>query len=115
MQRKIRFTADDASNQVVLEGLDSALSRFCLVQVGGYKLKCDSLTAHIILEASLTFVVKHLALGAKARIGELGMKDRVGSDELCFTLRFYRLRDYCVAVMVVEDHEVLAAATGGDG
>ena len=43
------------------------------------------------------------------------MEDGVGSDELCFTSRFYRLRDDCVAVMVVEDHEVLAAATGVDG
>ena len=44
----------------------------------------DSLAAHIILEASWKFVVKHLELGAKAPIGELGMEDRVGSDELCF-------------------------------
>ena len=85
VQRKIRVTAGDASNQVVLEGMDSALSRFCSVKVGGYKLKSDSLAAHIILEASWTFVVKHLELGAKAPIGELGMEDGVGSDELCFT------------------------------
>ena len=55
-----------------------------------------------------------MELGAKAPIGELGMEDRVRSDKLCFTLQFYRLRDDCVAVMVVEDHDVLAAATGGD-
>ena len=35
MQRKIRVTAADARNKVVLEGLDGALSRVCLVQVGG--------------------------------------------------------------------------------
>ena len=86
VQRKIRVTAGDASNQVVLEGLDSSLSRVCSVQVGGYKLKSDSLAAHIILEASWKFVVKHLELGAKALIGELVMEDGVGSDELCFTL-----------------------------
>ena len=85
VQRKIRVTAGDASNQVVLEGLDSALRRVCLVQVGCYKLKYDSLAAHIILEVSWTFVVNHLELGTKASIGELGMEDRVGSDELCFT------------------------------
>ena len=86
MQRRIRVTAGDSSNQVVLEGLDSSLIRVCLVKVGGYKLKSDSLAAHIILEASWTFVVKHLELGTKAPIGEIGMEDRVGSDELCFTL-----------------------------
>ena len=85
VQRKIRVTAGDASNQVVLEGVYSSLSRVCSVQVGGYKLKSDSLAAHIILEAIWTFVVKHLELGVKASIGELGMEDRVGSDELCFT------------------------------
>ena len=42
------------------------------------------------------------------------MEERVGSDELCFTLRFYRLGDDCITVMVIEDHEVLADATGGD-
>ena len=115
VQRKIRVTAVDASNQVVLEGLDGVLSRVCSVQVWGYKLKCDSLAAHIILEARWTFVVKHLELGAKAPIGELVMEDGVCSDELCFTSRFYRLGEDCVAVMVVEYHEVLAAATGGDG
>ena len=81
----------------------------------GYKLECDSLVAHIILEASWTFIVKHLELGAKAPIGELGMEDGVGSDGICFTLRFYRLGDDCVDAMVVEDQELLAAATGGDG
>ena len=85
VQQKIRVTAGDASNQVVLEGLDSSLSRVCLVQVGGYKLISDFLAAHIILEASWTFVVKHLELWSKAPIGELGMEDGVGSDELCFT------------------------------
>ena len=99
---------------MVLEGLDGALSRVFSVQVGGYKLKFDSLAAHIILESRWTFVVKHLELGAKAPIGELGMEDGVGSDELCFTSRFYRLGDDCITVMVIYDHEVLAAATGGD-
>ena len=115
MQWKIRVTAGDASNQVVLEGLDGALIRVCSMQVGGYKLKCDSLAVHKILEASWTFIVKHLELGSKAPIGELGMEDGVGSDELCFTSRFYRIGDDSVAVIVVEDHEVIAAATGGDG
>ena len=114
VQQKTRITAGDASNQVVLEVLDSALSRVCSVQVGGYKRKSDSLAAHIILEASWTFVVKHLDLGAKASIGELVMEDGVGSDEICFTSRFYRLGDDCITVMVIEDHKVLAAATGGD-
>ena len=53
--------------------------------VGEYQLKSDSFAAHVILVASWTFVVKHLELWAKAPIGELGMEDRVGSDELCFT------------------------------
>ena len=86
VQRKIRVTAGDASNQVVLEGLDRFLSRVCSVQVGGYNLKSDFLAAHIILEASWTFVVKNLELGAKAPIDEFGMEDGVGSNELCFTL-----------------------------
>ena len=82
VQRKNSFTADDYINQVVLEGLNGALRRVFLVQVGGYKLKHDSLAAHIILEASWTFIVKHLEFGAKAPIGELGLEGGVGPDEL---------------------------------
>ena len=115
VQRKIRVRAGDASNQVVLEGLGGALSRVCLVQVGKYKLKCDSLAAHIIFEARWTFIIMHLELGTKAPIGEIGMEDGVGSDELCFTSQFYRLGDDCIAGMVIEDHKVLSAVTGGDG
>ena len=84
VKQKIRVTAGYARNQVVLEGPHSALIRFCSVQVGGYNLKCDSLAAHIILEAGWTFLFKHLELGAKAPIDELGMEERVGSDEFCF-------------------------------
>ena len=43
------------------------------------------------------------------------MEEGVGSDELCLTSRFYQFGDYFVAVMVVDDYEVLAAADGGDG
>ena len=86
-----------------------------MVQVGGYKLKYNSLAAHIILEENWTFFFKHLELGAKAPIGELGMEDGVGSDELCFTSRFYRLVGDYITLMFIEDHEILAAATGGDG
>ena len=60
---------------------------------GGYKLKCDSLAAHIILEASWKFIVKHLELGSKSPIFDLGKEDGVGLDEICFTSRFYQLRD----------------------
>ena len=66
---------------------------FFLVQVGGYKLKCDSLAEHIFLEARWTFIIKNLELGEKAPIGGLEMEDRVCSDELCFTSLFYRLGD----------------------
>ena len=43
------------------------------------------------------------------------MEDGVGLDELGFTPRFDQLRDTCISIMVIEYHEVLAAATGGDG
>ena len=82
VQRKNRFTVGDASNQVVLKGLYGALGRVCSVNVGGYKLKRDTLVAHIIIEAEWTFIVNHLELGAKAPISELGVEDGVGSDEL---------------------------------
>ena len=56
-----------------------------------------------------------MKIGAKATISELGVEDGVGSDELGFAPQFDRLRDDCVAIMVVEYHAIIAAATGGDG
>ena len=49
MQSKTRVAADDASNQMIFEGLNGALGRVDLVSVGGNKLKSDSLLAHKIL------------------------------------------------------------------
>ena len=43
------------------------------------------------------------------------MEDGVGSDELGFAPQFDWLRDYCIAIMVVEYHGVLASTTGGHG
>ena len=43
------------------------------------------------------------------------MEDGVDSDELGFAPRFDWLRDDPVAIMILEYHEALAAATGGDG
>ena len=83
--------------------------------MAGYNWKRDSLAAHINLEASWTFIVKNLELGAKDPIGDIGVGGGVGSDEICFTSRFYWLGDDCVAVMVIEEYEVLADATIGDG
>ena len=100
---------------MVLEGLYGALGRVCSVQVGGYKLKRNSLAAHIILEAGWTFIVDHLELRAKSLISDLGVEDGVGSDDFYFTSRFDRLGDDCVAVMVIDYHKVISAATGGDG
>ena len=56
-----------------------------------------------------------MKIGANATISELGVEDSVGSDELGFDLRFDRLRDDRIVFMVVEYHEVLAAATRVDG
>ena len=43
------------------------------------------------------------------------MQDASGSDEFAFDERGEWLRQDGVAVMVVQDHEVLAAAGRGDG
>ena len=56
-----------------------------------------------------------MKIWAKATFSALGVVDGVGSDELGFAPRFDQIKDDCVAIMVVEYHEVLAAATGGDG
>ena len=85
VQRKNRFIAGDASDQVFLEGLYGAVSRVRLEQVGGVQAGAIFLMSHIILEAAWTFIVNNLELGEKAPIGELGVEDKVGLDELLFT------------------------------
>ena len=42
MQWKTRVAAADSSDEMIFKGLNGALRRVGLVQVGGHKLKCDS-------------------------------------------------------------------------
>ena len=47
VKRKTRVAAADYNDQMIFECLNGALSRVGLVQLGGHKLKRDSLAADI--------------------------------------------------------------------
>ena len=49
VQQKTRVSAADASNHMIFEVLNGALSRVVSVKLGGHNLKSDSIAAHIII------------------------------------------------------------------
>ena len=52
-----------------------------------------------------------LESGLKASVGELGVESGVGSDEFIFAAGLQWLWDYGIAVIIVREHDVLAAPT----
>ena len=76
-RRSQRFSGKSGSQLVItairwsLKVCMARSAEFFLVQVGGYKLKCDSLVAHIILESSWAFIVEHLELARRPRLVSL--------------------------------------------
>ena len=55
-----------------------------------------------------------MVLRGEAAGGKVGVQDASGSDEFAFAARGDWFRHDSVAVMVVQDHEVLATAGRGD-
>ena len=56
-----------------------------------------------------------MVLRGEAAGGEIGVQDASGSNEFAFDVRGEWLCQDSVAVMVLQDHEVLATVGRGDG
>ena len=111
MQRKIWVASDNTCNQMVLERLDVPFGRVGAMQVGWGDLEGDSFFLHESLESCGAFIVKRLKYGLQASVGELSELDRIGLHELIFAAGFQWFKDYGIAVIIIQDHAVLATTT----
>ena len=81
------------------------------MQVGWGELEGDSFFLHEGLESCGAFIVKSLENGSQDSVGELGVEGGVGSDDFMFAAGLQWFWDYGIAVIIVQDHDVLAAPT----
>ena len=83
------------------------------MQVGQDNLKSDALLAHERFEGCWSLVVQNLEGWAETTLGQLGLQSRVCQDEFVIASLFQRLGKNGVAIMVIKDNDIIAAATGG--
>ena len=57
------------------------------------------------------FIVNSLKNGSQASVGEIGVEGSVGSHEFMFAARLQWFWDYGIAVIIVQEHAILAAPT----
>ena len=93
---------------MILERLDGPFGSVGVMQVGKGELERDSFVSHEGLESCGAFIVKILVNGLQASFGELGVEGGVGSHEFMFTAGLQWFWDYGIAVIIVQDHDVLA-------
>ena len=115
MQREGGVTAAESSNQVVLLGGDGAFSGISEVQVRWNKMESDAGVLHDLFEAGWKLVIEHLKVRSKTTFEEVSVEGGVSADEFVLAARFEWLCDDGITVIVIEDHEVFAAATGSHG
>ena len=96
---------------MVLEHLDGPFGSVGAMQVGRGYLQGESLFLHESLDSCGAVIVKSLENGSQASVGELSVEGGVGSDDFMFAAGLQWFWDYGIAVIIVQDHDVLAALT----
>ena len=111
MQRIIWVAGANTCDQMVLERLDGRFGIVGVMQVGRGKLEGDSLFLHEGLESCGASIVKSLENGLQALVGKLVVEGGVGLHKFMFAAGLQWFWDYGVAVIIVQDHDVLAGPT----
>ena len=114
MQQEGGVAAAEASNQVVLVDGDGALSGIGAVQVRRNDLESDAGVLHELFEAGWALFVEHLKARRETTVGEASVKGGINANKFVLAAQFEWICDDGITVIVLEDHEVFAAATGSD-
>ena len=85
MQGGVGVAAAESGDEVILVSLDCAFCGVGVLKVWGNELEPYTGIAQKCFEAAGAFIVEHLVLGGDASVGEVGVEDSSGSDELSFT------------------------------
>ena len=87
MQGGIGVVATEASDEVILVGLDCAFCGVGELKVWRNKLELDTGLEQKSFEAARAFIVQHLVLGGEDAVREVGVEDARGSYEFFFATR----------------------------
>jgi hypothetical protein len=112
VEREIRVSAAEASNEVVLEGADGPFGCIATVQMRGSKLKVDMFGSHEGLEGCRGFVVQALELRSEAAFGEKRVCTFVRRKDLGTGFALHQLDVNGIAVVIVEDEHVGVSSAG---
>jgi len=112
VKREILVDTAKSCNEVVLKSADTTFGCIAAVDVWGYKLVVDRFCLHKVLEDFGAFVIEALELGAMACFDEHGMERFVGFENAFSSARCHGFGNDSVAVVIVEDHDVVVAVTG---
>ena len=93
---------------------DGTLGRVASMYVWWHKLVVDVLGAVVFFECGGGFVVEPVGLWLEAAADEVAVEFLVGTEDFTARAVFEWLREDCVGVIVIEDHDVLVASTGSD-
>ena len=113
MRGEVWITAAKGCKKIIFKCLDGAFCRIGAVQVGRGDLKSDTFLAHEEFEGCWERVVQHLEGWAETALGHIGLHSRVFADKFVLAPQFHRLGNNSVSIMVIKDHDILAATTGG--
>ena len=96
---------------MVLEGLDGPFGSIGALQVGRGELEGESLFSHEGLESCVVFIVKRLKILSSESTAQRCVEGGVGLHNFMFAAGLQWFWNYGIAVIIVQDHDLLAAPT----
>ena len=115
MQQERGVAATKSRYQVVLVGGNGAFCRIGAVQVRWNELEGDAGVLHDLFEAGWAFFVEYLKVRRNAMVVEGSVECGIRSNEFVIAAQFEWICNDGITVIIVEDHDVFASATGSDG
>lgn len=113
MEWEVRIGAAENGDEMALEGLDDRFSGVAVVDMGWRKLEVNIMVSEEFAEVGGGFVVKLLEARLEATGDKYIIHNLVGGADSLPGSVLHGFSDDGVAVMVVDDEEVVVVATGG--
>lgn len=114
MQREVSVKTAESGDEMVLECANGSFSRIPSVHVGWNQLVINIFVLHVLFEDGGCFIVKALEKGAQASSTQPLVALLVGCKDVSGRPSLHGDRHDEIAVIVVDDHDVVVASAGGD-
>ena len=110
---KVGVNAGEASNEMALPSVDGLFRGIGAVHVRGRQLKGGARLDDGAFEGASAFIVQYVQGGAMTTVAQVRLKGGEGMQELGLASGLDRFRQDGGRVKVIDNHDVLGAATGG--